>query len=816
MVAKVAVSAAVYAIDKLYSYCFDSTLALQPGMRVIVPFGKGNRRTEGIVVSAEDAEEAGLKCIERVLDESPVLDEGMLKLAAFMVERYYCTFYEAIKTIVPVGLWFSAVEQFSVTQQSAGWQQKLQNRPEELQLMQILTDLGGQANLEALKKAMPEQTLLKSLAALQKKKLIHSQKSLTQKVRDKTQQIVSLAVSAEEAMQYAQKKAKGAKLQHDCLELLCVVGSTSAKELMYYTGCSTATLRRLQTLGYVELTQQEILRRVALPAPTKPQGPIVLEAEQKLVYDGLSRQKNLEKPGVALLYGITGSGKTMIYLKLIADCLERGEGAMVLVPEIALTPQVLQLFASYFGDCVAVLHSSLQVGERYDEYKRIRSGSATVILGTRSAVFAPVQNLGLIIVDEEQEHTYKSENAPRYHAKEIAIYRGVKEHALVLLGSATPSMESMYQARSGAYTLYQLHNRFNGQVLPQVELVDMKQELKAGNGGTLSLPLQDALEQNLLKGQQSILFVNRRGHRRFFVGVDCGYVPQCPRCSVNLTYHAANHRLMCHYCGHSEAVQDRCPECGGPMKRVGFGTQKVEQELAERFPGVQVLRMDADTITASNNHETILTKFQEEKIPILLGTQMVTKGLNFETVTLVGVLDADMSLYVDNFRAAETTFSMLTQVVGRAGRGQLGGRAIIQTMTPEAAVLQLAGAQDYDRFYDMEIGLRQLRGSPPFFDLIGVQFSGMFDERVIAASIRFKEHLQTMLEQPAYQAEAVRLLGPAPAAVPKINNKYRYKLTICCKNTRTMRRLIAFILKEFAKDKRNKGVTAFADSNSYD
>ena len=506
----------------------------------------------------------------------------------------------------------------------------------------------------------------------------------------------------------------------------------------------------------------------------------------------------------------------MIYLKLIADCLERGEGAMVLVPEIALTPQVLQLFASYFGDCVAVLHSSLQVGERYDEYKRIRSGSATVILGTRSAVFAPVQNLGLIIVDEEQEHTYKSENAPRYHAKEIAIYRGVKEHALVLLGSATPSMESMYQARSGAYTLYQLHNRFNGQVLPQVELVDMKQELKAGNGGTLSLPLQDALEQNLLKGQQSILFVNRRGHSRFFVCVDCGYVPQCPRCSVNLTYHAANHRLMCHYCGHSEAVQDRCPECGGPMKRVGFGTQKVEQELAERFPGVQVLRMDADTITASNNHETILTKFQEEKIPILLGTQMVTKGLNFETVTLVGVLDADMSLYVDNFRAAETTFSMLTQVVGRAGRGQLGGRAIIQTMTPEAAVLQLAGAQDYDRFYDMEIGLRQLRGSPPFFDLIGVQFSGMFDERVIAASIRFKEHLQTMLEQPAYQAEAVRLLGPAPAAVPKINNKYRYKLTICCKNTRTMRRLIAFIFKEFAKDKRNKGVTAFADSNSYD
>ncbi len=333
-------------------------------------------------------------------------------------------------------------------------------------------------------------------------------------------------------MQYAQKKAKGARLQHDCLQLLCVVGSTSAKELMYYTGCSTATLRRLQTLGYVELTQQEILRRVALPAPIKPQEPIVLEAEQKLVYDGLSRQKNLEKPGVALLYGITGSGKTMIYLKLIADCLARGEGAMVLVPEIALTPQVLQLFASYFGDCVAVLHSSLQVGERYDEYKRIRSGSATVILGTRSAVFAPVQNLGLIIVDEEQEHTYKSENAPRYHAKEIAIYRGVKEHALVLLGSATPSMESMYQARSGAYTLYQLHNRFNGQVLPQVELVDMKQELKAGNGGTLSLPLQNALEQNLSKGQQSILFVNRRGHSRFFVCVDCGYVPQCPRCSV--------------------------------------------------------------------------------------------------------------------------------------------------------------------------------------------------------------------------------------------------------------------------------------------
>ncbi len=815
MIAKVAVSAAVYGIDKLYSYSFDASQSVQPGVRVMVPFGNGNRKTEGIVVEVSQGSDQSLKQIGTVLDLQPILQPPMLKLAAFMVERYYCTFYEAVKAIIPAGLWFSDVESYQITVEVSEWQEQLQHRPNELQIMQVIWDLGGRAERTALKKQIPEESLEKGLAYLQRKKFLAQQRSVARKVSDKTENIACLAVPAEEAMAYAGKRKKSAPLQAEALNLLAVVGSTSVKELEYFTGCTMATVRRLEALGYVTLTQREVFRRISIP-DVQPGVPIILQAEQEQVYQGLRRQAIQEKPGVALLYGITGSGKTMIYLRLIQDCLADGKSAMVLVPEIALTPQVLQLFASYFQDQVAVLHSSLRVGERYDEWKRIRNGEARVVLGTRSAVFAPLQNLGLLIVDEEQEHTYKSENTPRYHAREVAIYRGMKEKALILLGSATPSVESMFLARSGVYSLYQLHQRYNGHILPPAELIDMKEELKNGNGSCLSQPLRQALAENLGRGEQAILFINRRGYSRFAVCIDCGYVPQCPRCSVNLTYHAANHRLMCHYCGHSEPLVGRCPECGGIMKCVGTGTQKVEQELAQAFPDVKILRMDADTISASCTHEDILNRFQKEKIPILLGTQMVTKGLNFENVTLVGVLDADTSLYVDNFRAAENTFSILTQVIGRAGRGERHGRALVQTMTPEAAVLQLAAAQDYDQFYSMEIPLRQLRGCPPFLDLIAVQFSGPFDSQVAVAALRFKDHLETMLKQALYRGEEVRILGPAPAAITKINNRFRYKLTLCCKNNRKMRQLIAFILREFAKDKRNKGVNAFADSNSFD
>ena len=594
------------------------------------------------------------------------------------------------------------------------------------------------------------------------------------------------------------------------LELMVTLGECATKELCYFTGATGATLRRLEQLGYLSFLEEERLRLPELPA-TDPQAPPILNEEQQRAFDGLVRQSAQEKPGIALLYGVTGSGKTSVYIRLIYDCLARDRSAILLVPEISLTPQLLALFAAHFGDGVAVLHSGLRITERYDAWKRIRSGDARVVLGTRSAVFAPAQNLGLIIVDEEQEHTYKSENSPRYHAREVAIYRGAQENALVLLGSATPSVETMYRAKSGSYCLYTLRNRYNRMALPPVEIVDMKRELKEGNPTALSEPLLLALRENQEKGQQSILFLNRRGTSRMVACVDCGYVPACPACTVNLTYHHANGRLMCHYCGHSEPMPARCPVCGGHLKQIGFGTQKVQEQLAALLPQSEVLRMDADTVSAVNTHEKLLHRFAEDRIPILLGTQMVTKGLNFENVTLVGVLDADMSLYVGSYRAAETTFSMITQVVGRAGRGQTGGRALIQTMTPQNQVIELAARQDYDTFYQQELPLRELRGCPPFRDLITVTFHGRVEERTWQTAQRFAAELRAQLCSAFYREEQVELLGPAPAQVARVNYHYRCRLTLSCRNTRTLRQLVAHLVREFAKKTRDVGL--YADIN---
>ena len=806
MIASIAVDAAVYAIDKPYSYAVPPSMPVRPGMRVIVPFGRGNRRSEGIVLSVEEREAENLKPIERLMDQEPVLSEGFIRMAAFLRERYFCTFYEAIKAMLPAGLWFDTAESFELTQ-TPKVGKRLEPAAEEL--LQCIADRGGRMTHSELRAVFNDEAVLEpAIRQLLKKKLLRSNLDFSRKVQDKTEQIVSLAVPAEEAMEYARKKRTAAPLQAEVLKLLCAVGSGSSKELCYLTGASNATLRRLESLGYVELTLRDVFR-TGLPNFVEPAQPLVLNESQEQAFQALQRQSCLDKPGVALLNGVTGSGKTAVYLQLIRDVLERGKSAVFLVPEIALTPQLIQLLMSHFGRSVAVLHSALRVSERYDEWKRIKQGIARVIIGTRSAVFAPVQDLGLLILDEEQEHTYKSENSPRYHAREVAIYRGSKEHALVLLGSATPSVETMHLAKTGVYTFHQLSGRYNGRELPQVEIVDMKQEIREGNPLSLSLPLQHALEENIQNGRQSILFLNRRGAGRCMVCVECGETPQCPRCSVSLTYHKANHRLMCHYCGHSQPVQERCTQCGGPMKIVGTGTQKVEQELQERFPGVPALRMDADTITASNSHEAILERFRTEKIPILIGTQMVTKGLNFENVTLVGVIDADMSLYVNHFRASETTFSMLTQVIGRSGRGAYQGRAMIQTMTPEHSVIRLAACQDYDRFFEQEITLRQLHGFPPFADLFTVEFIGLFDSATLSAAYDFR----CMLEQAGPE---LQILGPSPAPVAKVNNRYRYRLTVRCGNSRPVRLLLSQQLQLFSKDKKHKGITAIADINSYE
>lgn len=814
MIAKIAVAAATFAIDKPYSYRVPEELHLQPGIRVQVPFGRGNRRTEGVVLTLEPGDDETLKTIDCSLDEEPVLTQHMLRLAAFMRERYFCTLFDAVRAMLPAGLWFKTKNVISLTGDRS-WQEKSIRQVDAVQVLNFLSDLGGQAEEEILRQAVPDRESLEAaLAYLQRKKWITAQTDFLHRLHDKTEQIATLASSAEEAMEYAARRPRSAAMQRAVLELLCSLGSVAVKELCYFTGAKPATVRRLADLGYVTLSQKEVLRCREI-RPAKVDGPLTLNKEQQLAFDGLARQMQGEKPGCALLYGVTGSGKTSVYLKLIRYTLDSGKSALLMVPEIALTPQLLSLLAGHFGQNVAVLHSSLPPTERYDQWKRIRSGEATVIVGTRSAVFAPSENLGLIILDEEQEHSYQSENSPRYSAKEVALWRGVKEGALVLLGSATPSVETMYHARQGHYSLYQLKNRYNGKSLPPVRLVDMRQELKEGNGTSLSLDLREAIMETRRADKQTILFLNRRGNSRALVCVECRQAPECPRCSARLTYHSANGRLMCHYCGYSQPASRRCT-CGGALKPIGTGTQKAQQELLELFPDMDIARMDTDTVTATNTHEEILRRFQENRTPVLLGTQMVAKGLNLPDVTLVGVLDADLSLYSQSFRAAETTFNMLTQVVGRAGRGDAAGQAIVQTLVPEHPVLNLAARQDYDGFYELEIRLRHALGNPPFADLVQITFTGQEETAVLRAAVQFREGLLSCLRLPDYQEEKCTLLGPAPCPVPKINYHFRYRLTLRGVMTKRLRHLLAHLLRQFGAEKGNRGISAFADVNGYD
>ncbi len=816
-IAKVAVSRAVYAIDRPYDYLVPPELEerLKPGMRVLVPFAAGNRGSEGIVLSMgpEAGETRSLKCIEAALDEEPVLDHKAIQLALWMRERYFCTVYDCVKAMLPAGLYFSLRD--CVTLKQGVDREKAYTAAEgstaARRLLDLLWSWGGTGDMEQIRLAFGPQDPNPAIRRLTEAGVAQVETSTQRGVGDKTEKLAVLAIPAEDAMAMVTPRRKSAPLRYAVTELLCTLGAASAKELCYFTGASMPTIKSLEKSGILTLEAQEVLRRPVLEE-VEPALPPVLNEEQQRAFEGLEKLSAQGKAAAALLYGVTGSGKTQVYIRLIQSVLERGKTALVLVPEIVLTPQLLRIFASHFGTQVALLHSSLRAGERYDEWKRVRRGEAQVVLGTRSAVFAPLQNLGLVILDEEQEASYKSENVPRYHARDVAKYRCVQNNALLVLGSATPSVESMYHAKKGDYALLELRRRYNQKALPQVLMVDMKKELRAGNNTDVSGVLRQELEENFKRGEQAILFLNRRGASRMVFCGECGQVPECPRCSVKLTYHSANGRLMCHHCGHSQPLPPACPECGGILNFIGTGTQRLQEELEELFPFCPVLRMDTDTISAAHPHEELLDRFQKEKIPVLVGTQMVAKGLDFENVTLVGVVAPDLSLYVDDFRAGERTFSLLTQVVGRAGRGEKKGRAVIQTFTPENDVIRCAARQDYDQFYEEEIALRQLRRYPPFADLTILTASGADEGAVLRCCTRLRRSLEQALPQVPGQWQ---LLGPAPAAVAKINNRYRYRLTLTGPVGKEARALLAHLLRAAYQDKENRGVSVYVDVNPY-
>lgn len=745
-IAKLAVSAAAYWIDKPYDYLVPEKYrgAICPGMRVLVPFSRGNRRCEAIVLSLSDKSEySELKAIDRPLDEKPVLTSEQIKLALWMHDRYFCTVYDAVKAMLPAGLWFSA---------------------------------DGK-----------------------------------RKASDKTCEMLTLTAPTEDILAIAQGRKRKAPMQSALLELLCQTGRVSSKELLSFTGASHQSLKALINEGLVAAQTVEVFRRPGewvgetLPMP-------VLNSEQEAAYKGMNELLCSQKAAAALLFGVTGSGKTSVYIHLISSALGLGKTAILLVPEIALTPQMLSTFSSHFGNEVAVLHSSLSVGERYDEWKRIKNGTAKLVIGTRSAVFAPCENLGLVIIDEEQVDSYKSENSPRYHAREIAKYRCARSDALLVLGSATPDVESMYAARKGRYSLFELHERYNEMQLPDVRIVDMRSELRRGRGGNLSLELQNELSANLSRKEQSILFINRRGANKLISCPDCGFVYKCPNCSVALTYHSSKRRLICHYCGYTRPPDSGCPDCGGLLSFIGAGTQLIEDELKALYPDTEILRMDTDTVRESGSHDVLLKRFEKKKIPIMVGTQMVTKGLNFENVTLIGVLSADQSLYCGDYRSGERTFSLITQVIGRCGRGKKPGRAIIQSFTPENEIIKLAAEQNYEKFFETELRLRSFQETPPYSDIIAITASGVEEGTVLRCCGDIKKLLTASLIS---RADA-RILGPAPLSVVKVNNRYRYRINLNCRADAEMRRIVSAVLIKCNSSGAYKGVSIYADNNPLD
>ncbi len=823
LTAKLALSSATFAIDRPFDYLLPQELEgrVAPGMRVMAPFGRGNKAVEGFVLALGPASDPAkrLKSVLTVLDDQPVLTQRELKLCLWMSRRYFCTVYQCAKAMLPTGLWFSIQDVCRLADgvdreraYAAAGRSKNAQRLAEL----LLAHPAGM-ELRELRLAFGATDPAGAIKTLVQAGVAQIVASARRAVGDKTEQVCALAIPAEEALASVSQRRKSAPLQYNVVELLCAVGRGGMKDVCYLTGATPATVRALAKRGIVALERRQVLRRPQFTELGKGED-FTLNGDQQRAFEALDAQARTGRPGVALLYGVTGSGKTKVYIRLIQAALDRGRTALVLVPEIALTPQLTRIFTGYFGELVAVLHSSLTEGQRYDEWKRVRSGAARVVVGARSAVFAPLENMGLVVLDEEQESSYKSENVPRYHAREVAQYRAAAEGALLVLGSATPSVESMYQAQQGRYALQTLPGRFNQQSLPQVIVSDMKKELRMGNDTDVGQELREELLKNLERGEQSILLLNRRGARQRVVCQRCGEAPQCPRCSVFLTYHSANNRLMCHHCGHSQPLPQRCPACGGELAFVGSGTQRLQETLQTLFPGRDIFRMDADVVTPSRSHQSILDKFAKSRTAILLGTQMVAKGLDFENVTLVGVVNADSGLYVPDFRSAERTFSLITQVVGRAGRGKKAGRAVIQTFTPDNDVISAAARQDYDSFYAQEVALRRAMGTPPFREIFVLTGSSRNETAVLRACHRLRESLGAALAQEPYNACQAELLGPAPAAVYKLNDRYRCQLTLSCPAGQggPLRTLLAHFLRCAQRDRENRDVSLFGDYDPMD
>ena len=763
----------------------------------------------GLVFDAKETSETlpSVKPILAVVDEEPVIGEENFKMIRFMVDTTFCTYYDAVKCILPAGLNQTAAEEFHYVRSPLP-AEEAKFTPVEKLVADYMKDAQTQTEIRDFFSEGDAAARRKAAHRLVHLGILECTDLLRNKIGSKTVRMVRLAENVDpETLSLTPK-------QREVVAVLQAAGSASEKEAAYHAGVGEGVIKTLAAKGVLEYFDREIYR---IPKSIKKEHTdseeFVLSSEQQKVFEGLRALMMQEEACAALLVGVTGSGKTQVYLRLIESCLAEGRQAMLLVPEISLTPQLLAKFQQFFGEKIAVIHSSLSIGERLDAYKRIQKGDASIVIGTRSGVFAPFSNLGLIILDEEGEHSYKSDSTPRYHARDIAKLRCVYHKALLLLGSATPSIESYYAAQTGRYHLFELKNRFGTASLPEVHLIDMRKEEENGNVSVLSEELLQQLIRNYRNREQSILLINRRGFAAFALCMDCGEPVRCPNCSITLTYHKANGYLMCHYCGYTRQASLSCPSCGGKhLNMVGTGTQKVEDIIAMTLPEAKILRMDTDTVSSRYAYEEKFTQFEMGDYDILVGTQMVAKGLNFPNVTLVGVLNSDQSLYSSDYRCSERTFSLITQVIGRSGRSVKPGRAYIQTLSPENEVIRQAAAQDYESFYQQEIMLRKLNLQPPFCDLAVIGFSGISDDLVHRCAERFCELLRTRIlaEQ---EPMPIVLLGVSQAGIFRLNGKYRYRIILKCKNQKRFRNMLREVFSQAAAQKLFSRISVFVDIN---
>ncbi|MGX7173407.1 primosomal protein N' [Enterococcus ratti] len=771
--------------DQPFTYLVPSEMetVIQIGMRAEVPFGNGNRHVQGFVVNLQEKKTIPLqelKSIIQLLDLAPVVNQELLCLADYMKTITYAFKITCLQTMLPSVM-------------KAAYDKRIYPLSDTKEIKALFNGRKKISWKEAQKEG-----ILSQLIRWRQEKLVDIHYEVRTKNKVKTMRFIHPNLNKVQIEEEWGKLRKNAKKQKELL--LCLSEQKKPEAVAYYKekGISTATLKQGRKKGWLSFEEIESYRDPYKNRTFEQTKAFKLNEQQQYAVDCIIEAVQQNKSQTFLLEGITGSGKTEVYLQAISEILSQNKTAIMLVPEIALTPQMVERFKGRFGEAVAVLHSGLSQGEKYDEWRKIERNEAQVVVGARSAIFAPLDNIGLIIVDEEHESSYKQEETPRYHARDLAIWRGNYHHCPVVLGSATPSLESRARAQKGRYKLLHLNQRANASAqLPAIEIIDMRQELQQHNTSTFSKQLREKIHDRLKKQEQTVLLLNRRGYSSFVMCRDCGFVLPCPNCDISLTLHMDTHSMRCHYCGHEEEIPYRCSNCGSnKIRYYGTGTQKVEEELKSHFPKARILRMDVDTTRKKGAHERILQQFGQKNADILLGTQMIAKGLDFPDVTLVGVLNADTSLNLPDFRSSERTFQLLTQVSGRAGRAEKAGEVFIQTFNPQHYAIELAKEQNYERFYQQEMSVRRRSGYPPYYFTVKITASHQ-DEQVAAKKIyEIANQLKHTMGTQSL------MLGPTPSPMNRVKNRYYYQLIIKYKHEPHLTKLLKNVLDQSQKDQR--------------